>query len=591
MSRVGVFICWCGTNIAGTVDVHHVVEQLEKLPEVAHAENYMYMCSDPGQDKIKAAIEEKNLNRLVVASCSPRMHENTFRKAAQSVGLNPYLVEIANIREQCSWVHQTQKGVATRKAYNIIKATIEKVLRNASLEAIRVPLTKRAMVVGAGIAGISAALELADAGYDTVVVEREAEPGGKMRFLSKTFPYHEPAADILAPKVEAFRNHPSIAFHPSSTVTGVTGYVGNFEVEIQANAPEPSEADNVEPLRRTETVGAIVVATGYDLYPVEKMAEYGSGRTPDVIDALTFEGLLAESFRSGEPVKRPSDGRPVQDVVFIQCSGSRDPEYHKPYCSRICCLYTNKQAQLFREQNPDGRAYVSFMDIRTDCKNTEEYCQQNIDESGIVYIRGRVSKVWREGDRVGVWTADTLTSEKLELEADLVVLAMAVEPSRGYEQVATTFRASVDSNGFFQESHIKLRPVESSTRGVYLAGAGQYPKDITDSVAQAMATASKIQSLFANEELSQDPLVCKVDPEVCSACGLCVPICPYTAREVDDLALFSRVNEALCEGCGACVAVCPNKACQLKNDSMVQVVNEIEVFTACVDEGDYSCTG
>ncbi|HSH71092.1 MAG TPA: CoB--CoM heterodisulfide reductase iron-sulfur subunit A family protein [Deferrisomatales bacterium] len=588
-SRVGVFICWCGTNIAGTVDVHHVVEQLKKLPEVAHAENYMYMCSDPGQDKVKAAIEGAGLNRLVVASCSPRMHENTFRKAAQSVGLNPYLVEIANIREQCSWVHQTQKGIATRKAYNIIKATVEKVVRNASLEAIRVPLTKRALVVGAGIAGISAALEMADAGYDTIVVERDSEAGGKVRYLSKTFPYHEDASAILIPKVEALVNHPNITFLPSSTVTGVTGYVGNFEVQIQANTP--ADADNVEPLTRTESVGALVVATGYDLYPVEKMAEYGAGKIPDVIDSMAFEGLLKESFASGTPVKRPSDGKSVGSVVFIQCSGSRDPENHKPYCSRICCLYTNKQARLFREQNPEGRAYVSFMDIRTDCKNTEEYCQTNIDEKGLVYIRGRVSKLWREGGKVGVWTADTLTNEKLELSADLVVLAQAVQPSEGYAQVSSTFRAGVDSNGFFQESHIKLRPVESSTRGVYLAGAGQYPKDITDSVAQAMATASKIQSLFANEELSQDPLVCRVDPDVCSACGLCVPICPYGAREVDDLALFSRVNEALCEGCGACVAVCPNKACQLKNDSMIQVVNEIEVFTAEEDEEGYCCSG
>jgi heterodisulfide reductase subunit A len=589
MSKVGVFICWCGTNIAGTVDVHHVVEQLEKLPEVAHAQNYMYMCSDPGQDRIKTAIVDKNLDRLVVASCSPRMHENTFRKAANSVGLNPYLVEIANIREQCSWVHQTQKDIATRKAYNIIKATIEKVVRNGSLEAIRVPLTKRAMVVGAGIAGISAALELADAGYETVVVERDSQPGGKVRLLSKTFPYHEDADAILAPKVAALLDHPQIAFYPSSTVTGVTGYVGNFEVEIQANTP--AGADNVAPLTRTESVGALVVATGYDLYPLENMAEYGAGRIPGVIDGLTFEGLLKDSFASGQPVLRPSDGKPVESVVFIQCSGSRDPEHHKPYCSRICCLYTNKQARLFRERNPQGQAYVSFMDIRTDCKNTEEYCQANIDEAGLVYIRGRVSKVWPEGERIGVWTADTLTNEKLEITADLVVLAMAVQPSEGYVQVASTLRAGVDSNGFFQESHIKLRPVESATRGVYLAGAGQYPKDITDSVAQAMATASKVQSMFANEELSQDPLVCRVDPDVCSACGLCVPICPYTAREVDEMAKFSRVNEALCEGCGACVAVCPNKACQLKNDSMVQVVNEIEVFTAEDDEEGYCCSG
>ncbi len=584
MNRIGVFLCWCGSNIAGTVDVHRVIEEVRKLPEVAHAENYMYMCSDPGQDLVKAAIRDKNLTNLVVASCSPRMHENTFRKAAASVGLNPYLVEIANVREQCSWVHQQQKDVATRKAYNIIKATIEKVKRNAALEAIRVPVTKRALVVGAGIAGITAALDLADAGFETVVVEREAEIGGKLRRISRTFPYHEPADAILAPRAEALRDHPNVTLYTSSEVTAVGGYVGNFDVEV---ATDPG--DGGPPETRTEKVGAIVVSTGYDLYPVENLGEYGGGRLPDVIDGLAFEGLLADSFRNGEPVRRPSDGRPVRDVVFIQCSGSRDPENHKPYCSRICCLYTNKQARLLRDRNPGCRAWVSFMDVRTDCKNTEEYCQQNIEERGIVYVRGRVSRVWQEGDRLRLWTADTLTGEKIELDADLVVLATAVVPAAGYAEVSSLLRAGVDANGFFQESHIKLRPVESSTRGVYLAGAGQYPKDITDTVAQAQATASKIQSLFANEELAQDPLVCRVDPDLCSACGICVPICPYGAREVDALAGFSRVNEALCEGCGACVAACPNKACQLKNDSMVQVVGEIEVFAAEEGEEDYTC--
>ncbi len=523
MNRIGVFICWCGSNIAGTVDVHHLVEDLRKIPDVVHAENYMYMCSDPGQDRIKNAIQEKGIDRLVVASCSPRMHENTFRKAAGSVGLNPFLVEIANVREQCSWVHQRDKGAATQKAFNIIRATMAKVRRNASLEAIRVPLTKRALVVGAGIAGLSAALDLADAGYETGVVEREAELGGNVRRLSKTFPYHEDAQDILAPRVEAVQNHPNIRLYAGSRVTEVTGYVGNFDVKIATgNGGPPAEAVD-------EKVGAIIVATGYRLYPVEAMAEYGGGTVPDVIDSLAFEDLLRQSFASGEPVRRPSDGRAVRDVVFIQCSGSRDPEHHKPYCSRVCCLYTTKQARLFQERNPGGRATVSYMDIRTDCKNTEEYCQKNIEEGGLLYVRGRVSKAWREGDRVALWTADTLTNEKLELTADLVVLAMAVEPSPGYAEVASLFRASVDQNGFFQESHIKLRSVESSTRGVYLAGAGQYPKDITDSVAQAMATASKIQSLFANEELAQDPLVARVDPEKCDLDGICIAACPHGA--------------------------------------------------------------
>lgn len=567
MERIGVFLCWCGSNIAGTVDVHRVVELALTVPGVVHAQNYMYMCSDPGQDLIKNAIQEKGLNRVVVASCSPRMHERTFRKAAASVGLNPYLVEIANVREQCSWVHQNDKDAATLKAFNIITSTIAKVRRNASLEAIRVPVNRRAMVVGAGIAGINAALLLAESGYETVVVEREKEVGGKLRTLSRTFPYHEPASDILDPKALALAAHPNVKLYLESEVVDVSGYVGNFEAKIKTPEGEVSEL-----------VGAIVAATGFDLYPVSKMAEYGGGTVPDVIDSLEFEALLKKSFETGEPVRRPSDGKIIKDAVWIQCSGSRDPEHHKPYCSRICCLYTSKQTKLLKERNPEANAFVSFMDIRTDCKLTEEYCQKNIEEAGTVYFRGRVSKVFRDGDRLKVWGADTLTSKALEIEADLVVLAMAVEPSRGFLEVSKTLRASVDTNGFFQESHIKLRPVESSTMGVYLAGAAQYPKDITDSVSQAFATASKIQTLFASDELMQDPLVAKVNPDVCSACGLCVPICPYGAREVDKRALFSRVNEALCQGCGACVAVCPNKACTLKNDSPTQVLGQIDVF-------------
>ncbi len=568
MEKIGVFVCWCGSNIAGSVNVERVAELARELPDVIHAENYMYMCSDPGQELIKAAIRDKGLNRVVVASCSPRMHEKTFRKAATYEGLNPFLVEIANVREQCSWVHQGDKDAATRKAFNIVKATIAKVRRNASLEEIRVPLTRRAMVVGAGITGLTAALELADAGYETVVVERDDQPGGKLRRLSKTFPYHETADAILLPRIEELKNHENITLYLGSKVTEVTGYVGNFEVKIETSQGEEAE----------EEIGALVVATGYDLYPVEKMSEYGGGKIANVVDSLTFEEMLKKSMESGEPVKRPSDGKPIESVMFIQCSGSRDPEHHKPYCSRVCCLYTSKQATLISEQNPGARAFVSFMDIRTDCKLTEEYSQQNTEELGIVYIRGRVSKVWDENGDVGIWTADTISDQRIEMKTDLVVLAMAVEPSKGYEEVSQLFRASTDTNGFFQESHIKLRPVESSTMGVYLAGAAQYPKDITDSVSQALATAGKIQSLFANDELTQDPLVCSVDPDLCSACGLCVPTCPYDAREVDRRAQFSRVNEALCQGCGACVAVCPNKSCGVKNDSPTQVLNQIDVL-------------
>ncbi|TLN18805.1 CoB--CoM heterodisulfide reductase iron-sulfur subunit A family protein, partial [bacterium] len=444
MERIGVFICWCGSNIAGTVNVNELVDLLLEVPGVAHAQNYMYMCSDPGQELIRNAIREKELNRVVVASCSPRMHEKTFRKAAHSVGLNPFLVEIANIREQCSWVHQGDKAAATQKAMNIILATIGKVRKNAALESIRVPLTRRALVVGAGVAGMTAAIELGEAGYETFLVERETEVGGKLRHLSKTFPFHESASEILKAKADALAKNENVRLMTNCELKDVTGYVGNFDVTLRSNY-DGSETK--------ERIGAIVLANGYDLYPVKAMGEYGAGEVEDVVDSLTFERLLKESMEAGAPVKRPSDGRAVESAVFIQCSGSRDPAHHKPYCSRVCCLYTSKQSKLLCQQNSGAKAIVSYMDIRTDIKLCEEYCQENIDSEGILYVRGRVSKLWREGDKVALWTADTLSGEKILIEADIVVLAQAIVPSRGSAELAQVVRASADQNGFLQESH------------------------------------------------------------------------------------------------------------------------------------------
>ena len=573
MNRIGVFVCWCGSNIAGTVDVRRLVEELRDIPDIAHAEHHLYLCSDPGQEQIRKSIGELSLDRVVVAACSPRMHELTFRRAAAGAGLNPYLVELANIREQCSWVHEGDGEAATRKALQLVLAALAKVKKNAALDAIRVPLTRRALVVGAGIAGISAALELADAGYETVVVEQAQELGGKTRLLSRTFPHHGDARDILSPRIKALKEHEKICLYTSSRVRAVEGYVGNFEVEITSEPEAPA------PRSFREKVGAVVLATGFDLYPMEEMPEYGAGAVPDVVDALAFEQMLRKSFEEDEPIRRPSDGKIVEDVVFIQCAGSRDPENHKAYCSRVCCHYTSKQARLFRERNPRGQAVVSFTDVRTDSKGMEEYCQKNIEEAELLYIRGQVSKLWRERERIVLWTADALTGQEIELDADLVVLASAAVPAAGCAEVANLFRAAVDQDGFFQESHVKLRPVESSTLGIYLAGACQYPRDITDSVDQARAAASKILSLFASEELMQGPLVAEVDPDLCSACELCVTLCPYEARESDSLAGYTRVHEVLCQGCGACIAACPNKACELKNDSAAQVIGEIEVFT------------
>jgi len=650
MKRLGVFICHCGVNIAGTVDVKSVAEKIGEIEDVAHSTDYIYMCSEPGQQIIREAVREKDLNGVVVACCSPSMHENTFRKAVKTQGMNPYLCEIANIREQCSWVHQKEKGEATRKAEEIIQATLEKVRRNESLEAIAVAITRRVLVVGGGIAGMTASLDLAEGGYEVILLEREAALGGHMAQLSRTFPDLDPAFAGLHSKALEVERHPKIHLHYYSELEDVKGYVGNFDLVIRKKAtsvdggkctgcglciekcpveyasefergmgmrkaidtlypssvpdkpviyrdrcryfldgscrrceevcPERAIDFKQEDERIAEKVGAIVVATGYELYPKEKLGEYGYGEIPDVIDGLAFERMLSPDGPTKGKIIRPSDGKVPKEMVFIQCVASRDPDRYMPYCSRVCCMYTAKHAKLYKEQVPDGQPYIFYMDIRSDCKGYEEFLQKTIEEKGLLYLRGRVSRIFCDDGRVRVLGVDTLTGKMVEVAADMVVLATAIVPSNGIKDLAAKLRATVDRHGFLTEAHIKLYPVESSTKGIYLAGCGQSPKDISDTVSQASATASKIQALLSTDKLLQDPLIAFVDEGICSGCGICVEICPYEAREMDPHRGISTVHSALCQGCGACIAACPNFACELRNGSADQVLRIVDTFVA-----------
>ena len=650
MKKLGVFICHCGVNIAGTVDVKSVAEKIGKIGDVAHSSDYIYMCSDPGQQTIREAIREKGLEGVVVACCSPSMHENTFRKAVRSQGMNPYLCEIANIREQCSWVHQKEKDTATKKAIEIIQSTLEKVRQNESLEAIAVAINRRVLVIGGGIAGITASLDLAQGGYEVVLVEREAALGGHMAQLFKTFPDLNPALTGLLSSVSEVEKHPKVTVCCYAELEDVKGYVGNFDLTIRKKATSvdstkcnacricieqcpvefaseferglgvrkaidilsPNSIPNRPVIDRAhcrhfldgsckrceevcpegainlgqnderfqEKVGAVIVATGYDLYPTDRLGEYGSGEISDVVDGLAFERMLAPSGPTQGKILRPSDGKIPKEIVFIQCVASRDPDRYMPYCSRICCMYTAKHATVYKEQVPDGQPYVFYMDIRSDSKGYEEFVQKTIEEKGILYLRGRVSRVFQEDGRVRVLGVDTLTGKMVEVAADMVVLATAIVPSHGVKDLAAKLRATVDRHGFLTEAHIKLYPVESSTKGIYLAGCGQGPKDISDTVSQASATASKVQALLSTDQLMQDPLIAHVDEGICSGCGICVAICPYEAREMDPQKGISVVHQALCQGCGACIAACPNNACELRNSKASQVLSMLETFTA-----------
>ena len=665
MSRIGVFICHCGENISRTVDVAGVAARVGKLPGVVFATDYKYMCSDPGQNLLKKAISEQRLSHVVVAACSPRMHERTFRKAVEAAGLNPFLCEMANIREHCSWVHE-DKAEATAKAIEIVGMMVERVKKNRVLPTITVPVTKRSLVIGGGIAGIQAALDIADAGHEVVLVEREPSIGGHMAQLSETFPTLDCSQCIMTPKMVDVANHPRITLHTYSEIELVEGYIGNFQVTVRKKArsvdeskctgcgicitkcpqkripnafdqnlgmrpaiyvPFPQAVPNTPVIDRdnctkfktgkcgvcqkvcgpgavdydqedtliVEPVGAIVVATGFKLYDISEKpkgssikgyGEFGHGKIPDVIDGMTFERLASASGPTGGKILRPSDGREPKQIVFIQCVGSRAREKGISYCSKICCMYTAKHTMLYHHKVHDGQAYVFFMDARTPGKSYDEFWRRSIEEEEAVYIRGMVSRLYQKGDKIVVMGSDIAVGVQVEIEADMVVLATAVQPQAGADTLAQKLGISYDNYHFYSEAHAKLRPVECATAGIYLAGACQGPKDIPDTVSQASAAAAKVMTLFAKDKLEREPIVAKVRETGCVGCFYCKKVCPYGAveeKEIRDrqgnlLKVVAHVNPGVCGGCGTCQATCPSKSVELDGYTDEQIVAMIEAL-------------
>ncbi len=561
MSKIGVFVCHCGHNIAGTVDVEAVAERACQHPDVAFATDYKYMCSDPGQQLIRDSIAEHGLDGVVVAACSPAMHETTFRRAVDHAGMNPFRCESANIREQVSWVHQRAQAEATVKASEITRSIVEKVKGNEELTPLKLPLTRRTLVIGGGITGIQAALDVADAGYPVVLVERRERLGGNMARLAGTYLNFDAAPGLLDKKIEAVTHHSHIQVLTEAEVDKVSGYVGNFRTIIRSK----------DDTQFTFDIGAIVVATGWERYDQARLPEYGGDRIPDVIAGLAFEEMRA----AGE-LRRPSDGKIPREVVFVQCAGSRDRERGVPYCSKVCCMYVAKQAMLYKEQVPSGQAYVFYIDIRSAGKGYDEYVQRAMEDHHVLYLRGKVSKVFQEGEQVMVWGADTLSDRTIEVAADLVVLATPMAPPPDVTELSQRLHISTDADGFFNEAHPKLRPVETLTAGIFVAGAGQGPKDIPEAVAQASASAAKVLQLFSHDEMTQSPMVATVIEELCSACGACVLACPYSAREVHKTWNIATVNAALCQNCGACVVACPNKASQVHNWRPTQIMAMVD---------------
>jgi heterodisulfide reductase subunit A len=664
MQRIGVFVCHCGTNIAATVDVKAVAEALKKEQGVVFSTEYQYMCSEAGQGLIKNAIKEHKLTGVVVCSCSPRMHEATFRKTAQSAGLNPYMVEIANIREQCSWIHKDMEK-ATEKAIILGRAAIAKVHLNAPLTAGESPVVKRALVIGGGIAGIQTALDIADAGFEVDIVEKKPTIGGKMTQIDKTFPTLDCAACILTPKMVDCAQNEKIKIYSYSEVESVSGFVGNFSVKIKKKAryvdenkctgcglctekcpmkKVPNEfnlgmnnrsaiyipfaqavpkiatidPDHCNMLKNgkcgvcakvctagainykqedeivEQKYGAIIAATGFNPISLEKYDEFAYSQSKDVITSLEFERLTNAAGPTSGKLLRPSDGEHPHTIVFVQCVGSRcgaeDAKGGKSYCSKICCMYTAKHAMLTREKYPDTDVYVFYIDVRTPGKNFDEFYRRAVEEYNVHYIKGMVGKVSPQADgKLLVQGSDLIANEQVKINADLVVLAAAIEPDKSARPLATMLTASMDTNDFFTEAHPKLRPVESPTAGIFLSGACQGPKDIPETVSQASAAASKAIGLLCKDKLTCNPCVAHSDEMMCNGCSQCANVCPYGAISYEEkefrmpnrttaIRRVATVNPAVCQGCGACTVTCPSGAMDLNGFSNGQIMAEVDAI-------------
>ena len=660
-ARIGVFVCHCGTNIAGSMSIEEVVEYSKTLPFVAHADQYQYMCSTPGQKKIADAIAEHNLTGIVVAACSPRLHEPTFRTATKEGGLNPFRFEMANIREQNAWVHMHGMNTeSTAKAKDQVRIAVAKAALLEDLIPKSVPVEHAAMVVGAGVGGMQAALDLASAGIKTYLIEALPTIGGRMSQLDKTFPTLDCSQCILTPKMVDVGRHPNIELLTYHEVEKVEGYIGNFDVTIRKKArgvltpdeatakgivgggcngcgdcsgvcpvikPNPFEMGmaprkaiyiyhaqvmpliytvdfdscvkcglcveacgdkkaidlDMEDEFRQVKVGTAIIATGFDLIPIEEKREWGYKRFENVITSLEFERLICASGPTGGHLIRPSDGQTPKAVGIVLCAGSRDNTggVAKAYCSRFCCMYSLKHAHQMYEKIPGCKVYLFYMDIRSFGKAYEEFYYR-IQNEGAKFVRGRVANVLEDPStkNLHVFAEDTLLGRPVDIEVDLVVLAAATQPKEGANVLRKKFGVSASQDGWMLEAHPKLNPCGTTTAGVFLAGVCQGPKDIPDTVAQAEGAASAASIPIHMGQVELEPYFAMCIDELCAGCGMCTNLCPYSALALveKDGRTVMQVTEAKCKGCGTCGGFCPGGAIKMQHFTTPQIVNQIHAF-------------
>jgi heterodisulfide reductase subunit A-like polyferredoxin len=553
--RVGVFICHCGINIGSVVNVPEVVEYAKKLPGVVYAEQNLYTCSQDTQEKIRQQIEEHGLNRVVVASCTPRTHEPLFQDTLRQAGLNPHLFEMANIREQDSWVHRGRPQVATQKAKELAAMAVAKARRLHSLQHNTFEVDQRALVIGAGLAGMTAALSIARQGYEVFLVERQPELGGNLRHIFTAARPGEDPQRLLNNLIQAVRSEPRIQVITQAEVTEVNGYKGQYRSKVLAADGSQLELSH----------GAIIVATGAkEIEP----REYEFNRHERVLTQRTLEERLNE----------PSFAQSLngQTLVMIQCVGSRDDEH--PYCSRICCTQALKNALAIKSQAPGARIVVLYRDLRS--YGMREHLYRQARQAGVIFLeyspddKPVVSP--QEGGSLKVQVTVQPEGRLVTLPANWVVLSAGIEPEPGNAALAQLLKVPLNEAGFFLEAHVKLRPVDFAADGVFLAGLAHSPRAIEETIAQAQAAAVRAVALLSRKSLDATAIVASVNPKLCSACGLCVDICPYGARVLEPGMEHAEVIEVLCQGCGACVAACPNKASQLKGFEFVQIFDMLE---------------
>ncbi|MEI6306355.1 MAG: CoB--CoM heterodisulfide reductase iron-sulfur subunit A family protein [Deltaproteobacteria bacterium] len=544
--RIGVFICDCGSNIAGYLEMKELVEFAKTLPNVVFVQENLYTCSEGGINEIKVAIPRENLNRVVVASCTPRTHEPLFMSACEEAGLNPYLFEMANIRDQCSWVHMREREAGTNRAKVQIAMAVAKAAKLRELNRIQLSLSHRAMVIGGGVAGMSAALALANMGYEVDLVEKRDRLGGILNDLNMILPTHEPPDKLVNNLVGRLQDHPKVAIHTGAVVTKTEGYVGNYVATIQHNDTE-----------NKIKCGAVIVAIGAQPLKPEGFYNYDGNK---VITHIELESKL----KLGDVQ--------AKNISIIQCVGSRSKE--RTYCSRICCMTAVKNAILFKEASPDTKITIFYRDMQMYGVENEELFRKS-KRLGVRYVTYDPDRPPRfDGESVSVY--HLRMGRDMIVPTDLLVLSTPLVAQDDASEISTMLKVPINENGFFLEGHVKLKPLDFATDGVYLCGNARFPSTIREAISQGLGAASRAAGVLSKEALFTSGIVADINPDTCCGCLGCVAVCPYGAINFIENRGICQVNKVLCKGCGGCAATCPSGSARLDGFSNQQIYAQIE---------------